>query len=222
MKLKSFALILVASLSGGLVAFPERASATIYEMTFQGTVATGTTDVSGLFGSAGANLGDDSYTATYFYNPSIGYVTTPTYAYGGTAYSSPAQSPILSAAITINGNTYNLTSSSSTWYAFVEAAPGAVIADFCPTTSLCSPHLINYGYPAAVGPSSLTAVGSYTLNNENSFFVASADNLTLIANSVQISAAVPEPSTWAMMILGFIGVGFMAYRRKSKGALMAA
>jgi PEP-CTERM motif len=35
-------------------------------------------------------------------------------------------------------------------------------------------------------------------------------------------AAVPEPSTWAMMILGFAGVGFMAYRRKSKLALMAA
>jgi hypothetical protein len=26
--------------------------------------------------------------------------------------------------------------------------------------------------------------------------------------------AVPEPSTWAMMILGFFGLGFMAYRRK--------
>lgn len=35
-------------------------------------------------------------------------------------------------------------------------------------------------------------------------------------------AAVPEPSTWAMMLLGFAGVGFMAYRRKSKPALMAA
>ena len=34
-------------------------------------------------------------------------------------------------------------------------------------------------------------------------------------------SAVPEPSTWAMMILGFAGVGFMAYRRKSKPALMA-
>jgi hypothetical protein len=33
---------------------------------------------------------------------------------------------------------------------------------------------------------------------------------------------VPEPSTWAMIILGFAGVGFMAYRRKSKPALMAA
>jgi hypothetical protein len=28
---------------------------------------------------------------------------------------------------------------------------------------------------------------------------------------------VPEPSTWAMLILGFAGIGFMAYRRKSQG-----
>jgi hypothetical protein len=27
--------------------------------------------------------------------------------------------------------------------------------------------------------------------------------------------AIPEPSTWAMMILGFMGIGFVAYRRKS-------
>jgi hypothetical protein len=27
---------------------------------------------------------------------------------------------------------------------------------------------------------------------------------------------VPEPSTWAMMIIGFCGLGFMAYRRKKQ------
>ena len=31
-------------------------------------------------------------------------------------------------------------------------------------------------------------------------------------------AAVPEPATWAMMILGFFGIGFMAYRRKSSAS----
>jgi hypothetical protein len=30
------------------------------------------------------------------------------------------------------------------------------------------------------------------------------------------AAAVPEPSTWAMLLLGFAGIGFTAYRRKSK------
>jgi hypothetical protein len=32
-----------------------------------------------------------------------------------------------------------------------------------------------------------------------------------------MTAAVPEPSTWAMMILGFAGIGFMAYRRTQNG-----
>jgi hypothetical protein len=35
-------------------------------------------------------------------------------------------------------------------------------------------------------------------------------------------AAVPEPSTWAMMLLGFAGIGLMAYRRKNMVALKAA
>jgi hypothetical protein len=35
-------------------------------------------------------------------------------------------------------------------------------------------------------------------------------------------AAVPELSTWSMMILGFAGAGLMVYRRKSKPAWMAA
>jgi hypothetical protein len=37
-------------------------------------------------------------------------------------------------------------------------------------------------------------------------------------------AAVPEPSTWAMMLLGFAGLGFMAYRRsrKDRGLALAA
>lgn len=34
---------------------------------------------------------------------------------------------------------------------------------------------------------------------------------------IAIAEAVPEPSTWAMMILGFCGLGFMAYRRKLGG-----
>jgi len=33
-------------------------------------------------------------------------------------------------------------------------------------------------------------------------------------------AAVPEPSTWAMAILGFAGLGFLAYRRKQNGAAL--
>jgi hypothetical protein len=34
---------------------------------------------------------------------------------------------------------------------------------------------------------------------------------------IVFSSAVPEASTWAMMILGFFGIGFMAYRRRGEG-----
>jgi hypothetical protein len=37
------------------------------------------------------------------------------------------------------------------------------------------------------------------------------DNVSVVA----ITPAVPEPSTWAMMLVGFSGIGFMAYRRSN-------
>lgn len=46
-----------------------------------------------------------------------------------------------------------------------------------------------------------------------------ADSLTLEIGASAITAGVPEPSTWAMMILGFCGIGFLAYRRKDQIAL---
>jgi hypothetical protein len=44
----------------------------------------------------------------------------------------------------------------------------------------------------------------------------SFSNITVSGSLV--SGAVPEPSTWAMMLLGFAGLGFMAYRRTKKSA----
>jgi hypothetical protein len=35
-------------------------------------------------------------------------------------------------------------------------------------------------------------------------------------DNIDVTTAVPEPSTWAMMILGFLGIGFLAYRRRSQ------
>jgi len=37
-----------------------------------------------------------------------------------------------------------------------------------------------------------------------------------------VAGAVPEPSTWAMMLIGFAGLGFAAYRRTVKQALTTA
>jgi hypothetical protein len=37
--------------------------------------------------------------------------------------------------------------------------------------------------------------------------------------TISAVADVPEPSTWAMLLLGFASIGFMAYRRKSKPSI---
>jgi hypothetical protein len=41
------------------------------------------------------------------------------------------------------------------------------------------------------------------------------NGLTGVVGALDPVRGVPEPSTWAMMILGFCGVGFMAYRRRN-------
>lgn len=52
---------------------------------------------------------------------------------------------------------------------------------------------------------------------------ASADLYAEVTSQIPVGVgAVPEPSTWAMLLLGFAGVGFMAYRRKSQTSLRIA
>jgi hypothetical protein len=58
---------------------------------------------------------------------------------------------------------------------------------------------------AGVTSQSIISNVSFLFGTEKNTFSVAADPIT----------AVPEASTWAMMILGFAGVGFMAYRRRS-------
>ncbi len=45
-----------------------------------------------------------------------------------------------------------------------------------------------------------------------------ANNQTLVTESTDLSrtSPVPEPSTWALMLLGFAGLGYAAFRRRRK------
>jgi hypothetical protein len=54
---------------------------------------------------------------------------------------------------------------------------------------------------------SLTAIGGANFEDVRQVRIGGFENV----------GAVPEPSTWAMMILGFAGVGFLAYRRRGQG-----
>ncbi|MEH2515782.1 hypothetical protein V1279_001355 [Bradyrhizobium sp. AZCC 1610] len=44
----------------------------------------------------------------------------------------------------------------------------------------------------------------------------------ILLSEVQFTAAVPEPSTWIMMIIGFAGLGFGMYRRNASRVLAVA
>ena len=62
------------------------------------------------------------------------------------------------------------------------------------------------------GGSAILSAGDYYLN-----IAGTAGSTAGYGGNLATAAigAVPEPSTWAMMLLGFAGVGFMAYRRRS-------
>jgi hypothetical protein len=98
-----------------------------------------------------------------------------------------------------------------------------------------------YGVPDSIFASAGTGSGTFTstnptLNNfwqlETLLFTATGPStlISLVGNSgnqyigldnVAVEA-VPEPSTWAMLIVGFLGVGVMAYRRNNKAMMRFA
>jgi hypothetical protein len=108
--------------------------------------------------------------------------------------------------------------------------------------------LVSFSAPAGTTPSSVIIEDLITgtvseqgggiyidFDNSPQLFTYDGGTFTFFVNDVSVFAgnsvpvtgnifvtAVPEPSTWAMMILGFLGVGFMAYRRRSSSAFRLA
>jgi hypothetical protein len=75
----------------------------------------------------------------------------------------------------------------------------------------------NVSYVAFQSPYVNGMWGTNTSGSNDSVTYSCCDYVVFAPNNgVGNTPAVPEPSTWAMMILGFLGVGFLAYRRKNK------
>jgi PEP-CTERM motif len=100
------------------------------------------------------------------------------------------------------------------------------------TWELYGSNSLTTGYTALMsGISQGTDVTLSGTNDSYSYYAfgmapnqSSGNNVLLVsidgtAPPSGINPGVPEPSTWAMMILGFFGVGFMAYRRKNQTSL---
>jgi|SRR5665213_2153771 len=111
----------------------------------------------------------------------------------------------------------------------------------CLTCTLLTEDLSQYSFDSATLGTVGTVTGTFLNGSDDfsNFTVTIADAPTLTWDFTKqdqvtdvtkessgtydlLTPAVPEPSTWAMMLLGFAGVGFIAYRRKNKRALMAA
>jgi len=81
--------------------------------------------------------------------------------------------------------------------------------------------LVNIASPAPPlpghfdGGSASAFIDPHIFSDNPNYSLVLSDN---VGNTV---GAVPEPSTWAMMLLGFVGIGLLAYRHKS-GALRLA
>ncbi|HSU99819.1 MAG TPA: PEPxxWA-CTERM sorting domain-containing protein [Roseiarcus sp.] len=88
------------------------------------------------------------------------------------------------------------------------------------TMNLLSTHTFTSG-PAALA--SLAMVNITSPFSVTELYQISSNGLSGAANdTIDLSAAtVPEPSTWAMMLLGFAGLGFTAFRKSRRAASIA-
>jgi hypothetical protein len=242
---------LLGALAGAaLCSFASQASATIVTVTYTGIVSSAI-DQFGIFGPGdGYNLPGQTYIAKFTVDTSLGnHYSSPApqdvQAYSGGSVIGVATSPITSATLTIGSVTASVPSTYSGLaitenvtdgplaplggeHHYAEANNGS---DPYNNNILVQSYLSAQGYVTDGSTPWLTGQAYSPTSGEMDYlslvddaYHPSLGNETFITGtvtSVAFSSAVPEPSTWAMMILGFAGVGFMAYRRKSKPALMA-
>jgi hypothetical protein len=140
---------------------------------------------------------------------------TTSFSSGGGSWSfsfeldSPASNPTNAASnfeFTLNGGTLAFDLLSVTFY------PTDQFGMF--KLSLTNGLELNFYDPAStdIGSNGVLKTGQWNVEIET--FLPGETRV----HGVGVVAAVPEPSTWAMMILGFGALGFFAYRRRNLAA----
>ena len=89
-------------------------------------------------------------------------------------------------------------------------------ADLVYTAGLTS--LLEAGLIYACSSSACASQGSQSIANPTQFFLTSDASRDDTGSFLVRISAVPEPSTWAMLILGFAGVGYISYRQARSNA----
>jgi hypothetical protein len=95
------------------------------------------------------------------------------------------------------------------------------IAPF-PDESLTNAVFDTYNLKTALGlTTGALSVAAATFVTGHGTLVFPADD-SITSLSFEATGGVPEPSTWAMMLLGFVGLGFAGYRKRRKLGLAAS
>jgi hypothetical protein len=122
-----------------------------------------------------------------------------------------AASPLAANANLANAITLNVFSSSGTLLEQHVASSGL-------TLNQVAAGLGGSGLVFGLTPTEQNQLNATIAANPGAVFTIGATFANAQGGPETISAvrlgAVPEPSTWAMMVLGFAGLGFMAYRRR--------
>lgn len=115
---------------------------------------------------------------------------------------------------TSNENAFSLTSLDLglSYYASFSPATATITGFFTNGGTITQALSLNSVSFKSFSLSGFTDLSSFTVTMTSPGYsgYAALDNV----NFTDFTAAVPEPSTWAMMLLGFAGIGFAAYRRK--------
>jgi hypothetical protein len=210
------------------------AKADIIDVTATGTVGAGsfefvtTAEGAGVLFGTSTNLGGQAFTAHFTFDTSLNltFFLRNDFEILGGSINNLTASPTTLASLTINNHTVSINPTYSgqifemannqdfydghadhdnfitTGKTSLNAFPGGIANGFSIDLPPDPPH------PPTDPP-------------DFKFSSATTVQATGFLNTTHLSVvvtpgAVPEPSTWAMLLIGFAGVGFMAYRRKAK------
>jgi hypothetical protein len=203
------------------VGFTAVAQAEVVGVTYTGTISNGQyLDAANVFG--GGNLAGDAVTVQYWFDTATPNTSSDSAynIYGGTLFGN--NSPALSAIITINGHSVTL---GGTEYGILAAASQGnyqhheawesdtrtVYSGVNTALNGALPASLTTPFSYTVQPGDLTAFGAFQYDDTSAAFAVTS-----------VTESVPEASTWAMLLIGFAGVGFAAYRRTAKPAVRIA
>jgi PEP-CTERM motif-containing protein len=201
------------------------AQAAIIDVTYTGTIYNSfSTDGAGMFGAAGASLAGQAISVTYTYDTSL----APIQNNPNPVFNQTISGATTAIDITINGITQTFTSFFSSLALNYNTGVGQSRVQHEAFFDNSGVNYISMQLVANNGslPIDLTAPYDYTNANTGTGFFRLGNGTQALfqpthVTAVEVAAAVPEPSTWAMMVLGFAGVGFLAYRRRSQAFRVA-